>query len=372
MSDDEDTEIICCKKCKRDVQDNEDGIFCEGACRSWYHYLCVGITGSQYKKITKDLADIVIWMCQTCKAKLREIMIIKKQDNKLDHLTEKLHHMQQNIKAIHDNMQTYQAKHSYANVIADTKKFPTKKIPSLPQIIIKPIQDQNSSKSKKDMKKINPVDLGIKVLSRKNLADGKVILKCPSHTDTDTLTSAKQILGPDYEITKTTLKNPRIKIPGFKKDITTSETEKIIRKQNHLKDEDYFKVTYVKSFATKNTKTIFAECSPKLFTGFMNTGRLYVDWERLPVYEDIAILKCFNCQQYNHKKDNCRSRKVCSICSAEHEESNCPRSTKTCMNCVSNNNKYNTNFNVHHETNDKLCNCYKYQVERARSKINYG
>lgn len=41
-------EITTCKVCVKKVQDADDGLQCDAACRNWFHAKCVGLSRSEY------------------------------------------------------------------------------------------------------------------------------------------------------------------------------------------------------------------------------------------------------------------------------------------------------------------------------------
>ena len=147
--------------------------------------------------------------------------------------------------------------------------------------------------------------------------------------------------------------------------------EKNLREQNQfIEKTDELKVTYIKK--NKNNKyTIFVECSPGLFHKFIAQKKVFLLWERYQVYEDISIPRCFRCQEYYHKIGDCQNNTVCEYCAGQHEVNVCPKVHKKCWNCLSANEKYNTNYDINHECNNMGCSSYKYLLEVLKSKIKY-
>ena len=129
---------------------------------------------------------------------------------------------------------------------------------------------------------------------------------------------------------------PVIRITGFRKQLTKEEIEISLKKQNcYINEHDQLSVTFIKDHPQNHTKTVYAECSSELFHKLMYNKRVYIGWERYPVYEDISIPRCFNCQGFFHKSSQCKSRKVCPRCTEEHDIKDCQNlNTKKCQNCV--------------------------------------
>ena len=55
-----------CKKCTSRVEEDDQGVVCDGPCKSWYHAKCVGISDGDYKKLSKKG---VTWYCEECENK---------------------------------------------------------------------------------------------------------------------------------------------------------------------------------------------------------------------------------------------------------------------------------------------------------------
>ena len=74
------------------------------------------------------------------------------------------------------------------------------------------------------------------------------------------------------------------------------------------------------------------------------------------MYDEINLKPYFNCGRYGHSGHKCRNEKICSKCSESHNTINCNKTTKLCcVNCVFQNNKFKTNYDVKHEANDSHC-----------------
>ena len=263
---------------------------------------------------------------------------------------------------------------TYANVANNSKptaEMNSKPINNLPSLIIKPRSKQNSTKTRQDINKnINPVNLNVRVQSIKETKSGSVIIKCPTKEETEML--RKQVdrkLKDKYDVEHTKLRKPRIKIPGFKQDLSEEEIKNSIIAQNQfVQDNEHLKITYI----NKKTSTVFAECTPDLFTKFMQNKKIFIGWERYPIYEDLSIPRCGNCQGYYHKRTDCDKKKACAYCSGEHEKQNCPKTATKCTNCEMSNTKNNTKYNINHAADNIECPTHQYFLQILRSKIDYG
>lgn len=56
--------VYPCGICKREVNDNDDAIFCETGCSQWYHRVCTGLTELAYDLLTAE--ENAEWVCDNC------------------------------------------------------------------------------------------------------------------------------------------------------------------------------------------------------------------------------------------------------------------------------------------------------------------
>lgn len=66
--------VYPCGICKREVNDNDDAIFCETGCAQWYHRVCTGLTELAYDLLTAETN--AEWVCDNCIA-TKSIPLVK-------------------------------------------------------------------------------------------------------------------------------------------------------------------------------------------------------------------------------------------------------------------------------------------------------
>ena len=74
----------------------------------------------------------------------------------------------------------------------------------------------------------------------------------------------------------------------------------------------------------------------KTFIAIMNDGYLNVGWDRCKVYEDLKVMRCFNCSGFNHKSAQCPME------AENHNSTACESNETSCINYV----KAAANFNI--------------------------
>lgn len=250
---------------------------------------------------------------------------------------------------------------------------PSQIIKNIPAIIIRPITHQPAQTTKYDVQKaINPREISVPINSVNTTNDGKMVIKCATEEATRILTTEIETkLNEKYKIELSKMKKPRIKIIGGNVEMSEIEIEKCLREQNSfIKETDYMKVTFILR-TSKGKQIIFAECSGELFSKMMDAKKVFLGWERNPVYEDLMIPRCKRCFAYDHKEANCRNKESCTYCGGEHRINDCPREQKQCCNCIRSVSKYKLTYDTNHEANNRDCPTLKYYTQRFKNSIDY-
>lgn len=373
-------EDTICGSCKRGLS-KENTLVCV-LCDGTFHRSCI-----KRLKNTKQLThDKVICCANKVDSETALCCIvgmvkdIECQKNELTLMKELLHEMREKNKLLEEKLSNIEKpiiKYS------DVAKFkPTVAInPDIHDhntaaIILAPKNPQNSEKTKKDLQNsIKPAELKISIKSIRPTRNGGLAINCTSANDANTLLSEIQNkLDDTYKAKLSQLVNPKIKIVGYqpeRDEDPNTLAQKIINQNNLKTQNETFNITYISK--NKNKKSIiFAETTPELFKIIMNRGKLCIDWERFPIYEDIAVTRCHKCQSYNHKQNRCTNCIACCYCSGNHDSKDCPKTSRKCINCVNANDKYQLKHNIHHEANDPQCPTYLFHLKRQRARVNYG
>ena len=248
---------------------------------------------------------------------------------------------------------------------------------NIPPVIIKPKQKQDAEVTKTELKsKINPSQLNVSINSMKTAKNEVVVIIISCNSEQKCQKLIRNIQEQDTE-DKYTVQLPQMKKPRFKlvmpttNDMNMEDITNCIKQQNqYIQDDDYLQLTYIKQIQN-NKSIVFGECSGDLFGRLMASKKVFISWERCPIYEDTRIPRCKKCFGYNHKESDCRNRLTCAICSLEHRSENCPKSFKKCCNCSRANEKFNLNQNAEHEAFSLDCPTYKYFLQRHKASIDY-
>lgn len=364
-----------CSICKKTSE-----IFCCDGCKTPTCKACGSLTSSEVK-VLQLKERILKFHCKKCRT-YETFSLLQQIINTKDELIESKENiilmLKEEMQKLNDKLTTQTSlatERSYTNVLQ--KNISPRPAPpvNVPSLIIKPRRDQDSEHTKKDLiSNINPTELNIGVKKLRQTASGAITVNCCTREDVQKLKiEVEKKLKDKYKIEETKLRNPRIKIVGFQGDMAEKDIEISIRKQNATLfiDGDTLKVTFIRKYKD-GSQNIFLECSSGLFNRIMLERKLYIDWERFHVYEDLSIKQCFKCCRLYHKSEECENDVVCSCCGESHERKVCPRKSVRCLNCIEANNKYKTKYDINHEADaHRICPTYQYHLNILKSKINY-
>lgn len=365
-----------CIKCKKKQNKKEKFyVFPCDSCDTLYCGECSGLSGSEVKCMIL-LERNLKFFCDLCnETDIRE-GLKKTIHDKNTIISDK----ELIIKMLQEKIQKLEYTHTYANIASTTtSNSQTLKAPvkNIPPVLIKPNNTQDAEITKKYLQsKINPSQLKMSINSLRTAKNGIVVIKCNNEQESQKL--IKSIQEQDTE-NKYTVQQPQMKKPRFKiittatNNMSTEDIANCLRKQNQfIQNEDYLKITYIKT--TQNNKsTVFGECSGDLFRRLMTFKKVFIAWERCPVYEDNRIPRCKICFAYDHhKEDDCKNKKtICTYCSGEHKLQNCLKTIKKCCNCSRSNEKYKLEHPTNHEAYSIECPTYKFYLQRFKNSIDY-
>lgn len=347
---------------------------CDG-CKTAHCKTCAGLTSSEIKVM--QLKDrLMIFYCKKCKdgdtiTLLQSLIadksrIIAANDEIIQMLRKKVDELEANSAVVQ--------KVVYSDAVKKNLLVKKPELNNTPALIIKSRHQQDPEKTKFDLiKKVNPSKLKIGIRAVRNTKKGDTIVRCQNIGDLESLKNeiGKKMSGYDVQVSK--LRKPRIKIVGYQGTLEKEEIEQRLRDQNKFIGEiDELRVTYVAKSKKSSQSIIFGECSSQLFHKFMAEEKVFLDWERCSVYEDISIRRCFKCQGYYHKQDSCTEKIACEYCSEDHKLADCQKAHKTCINCVRTNQKFKRNHDIHHTATDPDCPSLQYLMSTLRNRTDYG
>lgn len=363
-------------KIKAGAKDSKNPIFPCDSCRNYYCGECSELSSSEIRCMPLQ-KRLLKFHCKNCRGNelndaLRQIIsdketIIKDKNTIIDLLQQEINELKK-VKVT----ASYAEITSNSGISLNQQRRPVNNIPS---IIIAPIKTQDVQKTIKEIQnEINPQNINVSVNSMKPTKNGSVVIKCTTQEGAKKLveeTQKNKNLGTKYNVKVTQMNKPRIKIV-CNSNMTNEEFEDCIKTQNSfLNNEDNIKVTYVKK-SKSDKRIIFAECCGSTFSKLLEHKKVYIGWERCPIYEDLSISKCKICYAYDHKDSSCKNKVTCIYCGEGHKIEICPKRVKKCCNCIKSVEKYNLKYDVNHVAYDRDCPTLKYYEQRKKNNIDYS
>jgi hypothetical protein len=98
-------------------------------------------------------------------------------------------------------------------------------------------------------------------------------------------------------------------------------------------------------------------------------GEVYIGWSRCKAYEKFGVFRCYKCNKYGHKANDCKGEVTCPICSEKHVLKECKNNTKKCVNCTNANEKLKLKLNTDHEVWDRNCASFIRILETQKRKF---
>ncbi|CAG9762625.1 unnamed protein product [Ceutorhynchus assimilis] len=289
-------ECFLCGLIKQPTKELKTGYFPCDSCRNSICSECSDLSTSELRCLPLQ-KRVVKFHCRKCRnydyvESLKNIITDKEiiiQDK-----NEIIKMLKEKIDALEHNMGNISGP-TFADVLQKNRQSINKTIPqNIPDVIIKPRIPQDVQQTKNAITvNINPTELKIGIKKLKPTKSGAISIKCANKHEVDVLkAAAEEKLKDTYLIETTRMKKPRVKITNFNKDMTKEEiTNSILQQNENLQD---FNVTYIKNGKNGN-KPIFGECSGLSFKHLLHLGKIYISWERYPVYEDLSVPRCFHC-----------------------------------------------------------------------------
>lgn len=242
-------------------------------------------------------------------------------------------------------------------------------------LIIKPKEKiDNLNEAKLNLKsKINPADVGVGLSIDGATRDGGFVLRFGGPKDVGVVQKRIQSgLGQEYEVIESTpiIRN-KMKIVGVYGDEYSQSDESLIEKlvrQNDLEsDKSEIKLTY-KGRLINNRFNLSIEVNRYVYEVLKKKERVFVGWSRCVCYDDLSVVRCFNCWGYNHFARACKNKDktYCPKCSENHRQQECESETKKCINCKTANEKFKLNLDTNHDVWDRECASFKRIVDQRR------
>jgi predicted RNA-binding protein with PUA-like domain len=380
-------DVCICTQCLQSINDAKVGIKCN-KCLNHYHSNCqdVNLRGFHLRKAT--------WICKKCsdaeevcaseipqKNQLKETNT-NREENGMENIMKMLVTVNKsNIKMQQTLDEVVNENKKLRFEIAQLKEEKLQKIESKTKTFataVLQIKPKNKGEEVKKMKdqirnRINPAELGVGLLIGKTTKNGDLILTCKNEEKDmrEIQHKIQEDMGQNYEVSEKRLHKNRIKIVGIheQENSETDKTliEKIINQNELDRQRSEVEIIYRSKISNKRFSIILE--SNELVYKRLIAGEVYIGWSRCKAYEEFGVFRCYKCNKYGHKANDCKGEVTCPICSEKHVLKECKNNTKKCVNSTNANEKLKLKLSTDHEVWDRNCASFIRILETQKRKF---
>lgn len=407
-----------CKKCSKtfNTRAREEKLTCS-SCNEQLHLQCSEIDNEMYKMI--NISNNVKYVWDTCNSGSCEIdekkimsYVEARMNDMFKMFTSKLDEAYDEIAKLRMTMNSRDKVVSHGTPLSSGLNKPKRKwseivesdeiqspmnklrktlsmnspIPNnddvLDVLVVQPLTDEISDDQKNEMKKI--VTSAIHptkdpVLSYRVTSKGKIILKCKDNDSMKVVSDKlKSVMGDEYSVDEPRPSKPKIRINNIS-DIDYCNEDQLIncimeQNKDSIHKDTNIKVMKINNHSVNKSKWHSAIiCVDKItFDMMMKRRSLKIGWSNCKINAEINVLRCFKCNDYNHKADECKSNShVCPKCSGSHKISECKSKEVKCCNCIKLSQKTNINIPLNHYSWSDKCIVYQRKFLKMSKKVRY-
>lgn len=222
------------------------------------------------------------------------------------------------------------------------------------------------------MKKVvDPSAMKVGVQLGKVTKNGGVIIKCGGQEDAKKVKDTiEKELKNKYVIEDPKKIKPRIRVVGIPQDQSIENLCEVIINQNKIDNDEQKSLKIIYTSPIKNNEYyVKVEGDMHVIKSLLQKENISVGWNRCRVFEELGIIRCFNCNKYGHLSKFCTNDNSCPKCAGDHKIKECKAEISKCSNCLSVNKNLNLNLEIDHAVWDKNCKCYKRITERRRNAM---
>ncbi|XP_015595099.1 uncharacterized protein LOC107267645 [Cephus cinctus] len=238
-------------------------------------------------------------------------------------------------------------------------------------IIVKPVQEQGSETTKKQVKeRIDIKSMHIGVTKVKKGRDGAVILNAAQESEIQGLKNTNR------------QKKPKIRIIGIdaeEMEMNGSQMIETIKTQNDMNASHMKIIKKIRKIVRvgeqndrRNTEgTVILEVDTETHNKIIEKRKLNLGWKKCPVQDFVSVKRCFKCWGYNHIAKYCKREEACQHCAGKHKGSECKEAKKRYVNCMFKIQKYHVSISDEHDALDKECPTFKRMMEEERKRTEH-
>lgn len=240
------------------------------------------------------------------------------------------------------------------------------------KIVIKPKNKTTSENVLDALKsKFDPRTLKFNDIVKRS--NGTIIIECNGENE---CTSFKERcikeMGDDYMITNEENIKPRVKIFGMSEKINDNEIVEMLKSQNDFLNNSHIDVLkIVEDIRNPKMHNAIIQVDKGSFENLIKIGKVSLNWDKCPVKEHYSIMRCHQCNGFDHTKNICTKKLSCGYCSGNHESNKCDTENLNCINCINANKNMNLSLETNHSVWSKKCQIlakrFKKKIEKTQT-----
>ena len=321
--------------------------------------------------------EVNVAKCNNCvnlQSELKEVRkiisttLLKNEEilNKLDILTTIVNNFTKTSVSV-DNISSVATKPTFFEVVKPMPKI-------TPVVVMKP---RNTSQTQKETVKEVNLKLDPKCANINNIrgaSNGGLIVECSSAAESQKFKKlAEKELGNNYNISIPAAKTPMLRIIGITSFHEDEALITMIRDHNEevFNADSNIKILQRYRFSRSDTYGVKISVDAESFAKCMDLMRLRILFDMCKVYEAFGIIRCFQCNDFNHVVANCTSQVSCAKCSRNHRTTDCKSSEIKCINCIKAVESLKIDIDISHVAWSDNCHVYQEKVKIDKRRINY-
>lgn len=208
------------------------------------------------------------------------------------------------------------------------------------------------------LNKVDPLDTNIHLSKVKKIKNGGLLVGCSNREENEKLRQlAAEKLAADYDIKEVKGIHPRIRVVGFTEKFTAEELVQYAAKMNTHLFADGWECSVLSITPTKRNKDIHQavlQLDRTTYYNVMKAGYMFVGYDCCQIYDAISVVRCFNCNGYNHSARACSKPVSCPRCRLDHAVTDCSSDKLCCVNCGADHAAWDSKCPVYIKAVDKL------------------
>lgn len=166
------------------------------------------------------------------------------------------------------------------------------------------------------------------------------------------------------------LRNPELRIKNISKSFTEKEIIPRLIEQNNIPDHLKDKLLSCKISTTRfGRKDAIVTVKNPLFNSLLKNGKIFLDFSRLDVIENIFVRTCSTCFNSGHTKLLCplTEKVICRKCGSDHKAEDCKDSSFYCWRCPT----YSHVKTIQHKFGSDNCVIFQNEAKRLFTITDY-